>query len=92
MESNGIVKENIKKSKASDINLHLYKYGFLENPSNTYSNIDGKTPLNVLNIIENIYTGSNSKGNVDTKIDKVSEMYEMMSLTQYETLIEKLKK
>lgn len=59
---------------------------------NTYSNIDGKTPLNVLNIIENIYTGSNSKGNVDTKIDKVSEMYEMMSLTQYETLIEKLKK
>ena len=59
---------------------------------NTYSNIDGKTPLNVLDIIENIYTGSNSKGNVDTKIDKVSEMYEMMSLTQYETLIEKLKK
>lgn len=40
MESNGIVKENIKKSKASDLNLHLYKYGFLENPSNTYSNID----------------------------------------------------
>ena len=48
--------------------------------------------LHVLDMIEKIRTGINSKGGVADKMNRMSETYEALNMTQYETLINKLNK
>ena len=48
--------------------------------------------LHVLDMIEKIRTGVNSKGGVADKMSRMSETYETLNMTQYETLINKLNK
>ena len=57
-----------------------------------HMNIDEKKKINILDIIEKIVTGQNSKGGYDKKIVRIPSMYEEMSLTQYDTLISKIEK
>lgn len=61
---------------------------------NTYINVldEDCKKLNVLDHIERIKTGKNSKGNVQSKMNRMSEMYESLTITQYDTLLTKLKK
>ena len=58
-----------------------------------YLNIDDDNKkLQVLNIIETIYSGNVSKGNYDKKLPKIKEWYNKLSMVQYETLLKKLNK
>lgn len=54
--------------------------------------LDDLSKLNVCDKIEHIFYGSTMKGKLTEKLDRVPELYESFSLTQYDTLLKKLDK
>lgn len=48
--------------------------------------------ISILDMIERIKTGINSKGGVAVKMERVSKLYDKLSVVQYETLLNKLNK
>ena len=56
------------------------------------SDKDNNYILKIVDQIELIYTGKFSKGSVTNKLVYIPEMFERLSITQYDTLISKIKK
>lgn len=54
------------------------------------SELNDQKKVSILDIIETIHTGKNSKGGLVDKLERIPEMYEKLSLTQYDTLISKI--